>query len=509
MIIDDLQILITADGSGVESVLKKSLQTVTGTVNQINAQEVDWTTIFTRSVSPAIISGVASMFAFAISNAVNFQAALLTAGTAAGETSGQIAGIGQAALGLSTGVPASAQDLANAMLQLSAIFPNVNDQQRVAAAMAELSASGFGDLNDIVAAATEIFKQFGVETGDQAVQVLTDLMHAAEGAKESIPQLTQQFTPFSNELPGVNKTVDTFNGLISAFASEVRNLGAAGAAAIFQALGASSNNAVGPMELLGQSFSAIQKSLMEDGGLSAIQKTSETLLKMGPSASLIATNFGLSAQQVGQFQSNAAKLPQVVQDAKDIATNTQTIGQAYDQSDNALRRLTESWNALKALSIDFAKTNLDGWNALVTILDVVSGKISNSLQPSFNSFIQSLQGMAKKTGDALEPLGNFLLTQMNFNPKINELSAALTSAQVVNGQFQKSPLNSNQVLAIEQQAQGANLIPQLLDALTKGISGNNPSYNNIKQTFNLSGLTGQDLTGAAFSKMLYNAYQGY
>ena len=392
MLIDDLQILVTADGSGVEQVLNKTIQIVLGTVNKINSQEIDWTSIFTASVSPALISGVASAFAYAIGSAVSFQAGMVTSGTAAGETASQIGQIGNAALALSTTVPASAQDLANTMLQLSAIFSSTNDQQQVAAEMAQLSASGFGNLNDIVTLAVDIFKQFGVTTTDQATTVLTDLMHAAEGAKESIPALGNQFSSFSSLLPGIDKNISTFNGLISAFAGEVRTIGSSGAEKIFSALGSAANGSNPALTALFGGLENIRNSLQINGGLTTIEQVSQKLKDMGPEAALVASGFGLSAQQVAQFQINAKDLPKLTQNVKDIATNSQSIGTAFRQSDSDLRTLIETWNTFKDVSIHvgaFVIDGIKGWgvaiNDLFNTLDKLSAHISSNIKSTFTA----------------------------------------------------------------------------------------------------------------------------
>jgi len=383
-VIDNLQVLITADARGIDSVLKRTLQTVTGTVNQINKQEVDWTSIFTRSVSPAVIGAVASVFAFAISNAIQFQSALNQLGTAAGDNAAQIGQLGQSALGLSTVVPSSAQDIASAMAQVSGIFSDVNDQQAVVAAMAQLAASGFGSLGDIVGASVNIFKTWGVTTKDQAIAVLTQLMHGAETAKESIPALAAQFEQFSPSLIEAGANLSSFNGLISTFSSEIKNIGVKGTGEIFQSLSDSANNVVGPMELLGISIAKVRQSLLQDGGLSAITQTSQALAKMGPTANLVATAFGFSKDQIAAFDLNAQRLPQIAKDALATAQNSQTIGDAYKQSDSALRQLEISWNIFKASLIPIADILLKGINHWI------SGDWLNPVSDKIRSFFASM-----------------------------------------------------------------------------------------------------------------------
>lgn len=486
MAIDDLKILITGDASGIASAIKKSVNIVQGGVKEMNSQEVDWTGIFSRSVSPAIISGVASVFAFAISQSLSFQTAMAMTGTAAGESSAQIAQMSRSALDLSTTVPASAQDIAQAMAQVSAIFGKTADQQTVVAALAELSASGFGDLGDITTATTDIFKQFGVTTTDQAITVLTSLMHAAEAAKESIPALASQFSGFSSQLPGVNKNVGSFNNLIATFGAEVQNLGSAGAVQIFDALAHSANNAVGPMELLGTSFAKVQKSLLTDGGLSAIAATSQALLKMGPGASLVATQFGLSAQQVGQFQTNASKLPQIASDAKNIANNAQSITDAFNQANVGTNRLLTDWNKFKASFLDSSF-----WNGVA----------------KFGLFFaDSFVGAISQANDELDGLFNGLKNLATQDPALKQLAGALGPLGPSTGTGQ-SAFSANALQKIAGTAGNSSMIDSLVSALSTGIKQG--QYTSLVNTFHLNvpaGATG--LTAKAIAQQLYQQFQG-
>lgn len=515
-LLDTLLIKIDGDARGIQSVIRGAVTTATGAVNQINKQEVDWTSIFTRAVTPAIISGVASMFAYAIDQSLQFQQAMNETGTAAGENAGQIAQMGQSALTLSTQVPQSAQDIANAMVQLSAIFSNTADQQSVVAAMSELSASGFGSLNDIVSASTNIFKQFGVTTADQAVQVLTDLMHAAEGAKETIPALASQFSGFSDELPGANKTLTSFNGLISTFASEVANLGANGAQQIFAALASSSSSAAGPMEILGQSFGSIQRSLMTDGGLSAIMQASKTLADMGPDAALVATSFGLSATQVSQFQTNATKLSSVADTQKQIATNQQTITDAYNLSDSSLRDLQLDWAKFKAAATEagtaflpvakiFADIFVNGLTDAEAFFKTVTDGMGNLLSVFHGANISDALGGAFKDAEKLYELLNPIqtLAASAANSLTNTASSRLNSSLQSTG----VGFDMGTLARIDSTASQSGLIDSLMSALQTGGKGN--QYQQTISTFNLTlpqsanGWTPKDLATA-----LYNKFQG-
>lgn len=517
-LLDTLLIKIDGDARGIQSVIKSAVNTATGAVQTINKQEVDWTSIFTRSVTPAIIGGIASMFAYAIDQSLQFQQAMNETGTAAGQNSGQIAQMGQSALNLSTQVPESAQDIANAMAQVSAIFSGVADQQQVVAAMAELAASGFGSLNDITNASIGIFKQFGVTTSDQAIDVLTSLMHAAEGAKETIPALAEQFSGFSDQLPGTIKTLGTFNGLISTFASEVANLGANGATQIFQALAASSSSAAGPMEILGQSFGSIQKSLLTDGGLTAIMNASKTLDKMGPQAAMVATSFGLSAQQVSQFQTNAGKLDSVVQTQKQIATNEQTINAAYAQSNSQLRQLQLDWAKFKAIAVDAGTALLPVANLLANMFvtglsdakqffSTVTDGFGSMLSVFYgNNLKDAIGGAFKSAGALVDQLANQIPQQIGnglsgiFGGKdFNPINSALTGTGV--------GFSTGSLSRIDQTASESNMMDSLLSALQTGIKGG--QYTSLVNTFHLNVPAGSaGLTAKQIASQLYAQFQG-
>jgi hypothetical protein len=272
------------------------------------------------------------------------------------------------------------------------------------------------------------------------------------------------------------------------------------------------------MELLGTSFSAVQKSLIQDGGLTAIQNTSLALQKMGPGAALIATNFGLSATQVGQFQTNASKLPAVSADAKAIATNTQSIGDAYTQSNTALRALDLLWNTFKADAINagtiftplvtsFANaiTDMMGdagqfFNDLTNgianvIVDVSSGKLTSAFSDVFKTVGSAFQDLvitpAAQVGAALAN------------------ATGTTTAGALNSNLQATGVgfSSAALQKIDTQASNSGLTASLISALQTGIKSG--QYTTLNSTFNLNVPQGsQGLTSKQIAQQLYNMFQG-
>lgn len=516
---DELKILITGDTSGIKSSVKQAINIVQGGVKQMNAQEVDWTGIFSRAVSPAIISGVASVFAFAISQAMDFQTAMNQTGTAAGDSASQIAQLSQSALNLSTQVPQGAQDIANAMVQVSTVFgKNTQATSDITQAMGEL-ATVFGvNLNDVVSASIGLFKQWGVTTEDQAIQVLTSLMHSAQGAQEPITTLAQQFLDFSNQLPATVKNVGSFNSTVAAFGAEVKDLGSAGAEQIFSALAKAAQGAAPEMKAIGLSMASVTKSLLSDGGLSAIQQATDAIGRLGPNAVLVAQGMGLSAQQIVQFQTNAAHLPQVAIDAKDIATNTQTIQQAYDQSASSLRNLSLLWNHFLADAINvggiFSPLVGAFAGALNTMLGDADGffkNLTDGLGSVIYDFGSGKLGSAFK--DAINTAGG-AIHDLIVTPAA-QVGAALANATgtvnagALNSNLSATGLNfdSGTLGRLDKSASESGMVGSLINALQTGIKSG--QYTQLVNTFHLTVPAGsQGLTAKMIAQQLYNQFQG-
>ncbi len=448
-VIDTLTILIDADATGIDKVLKTTIQTVTGSVDKMNKEEVDWTSIFTRAVSPAIIGGIASMFAFAIAQSMQFQESMNTSGTAAGESSNQIAQTGQAALTMAGQTGESAQTIANAMELVSSVFGiNTDATNAVTQAMTQLSESGFGSLSDIVSSVIPLFQQFGVTTQSQAIDMLTSLMHGAEASKESISTLATQFGQFSPALVHAGADVNSFNGLIANLAGRIESIGSAGALASFQALADSANTPVGPMELLGQSLTKVQTSIVSGDVTGLIDTLSAKLKSMGNISTLVAGQMGLNTNQINLMVDSLKKLPATAADIKGVATNTQSITDAWNQSDSALREFSIDWQKLVAI--------------------VTSGALGNIFE-----------GIAKGIGKDLDAVSS-----------------------LVNGNALQSILGPNGLAIINKLAG--------IQSPVAPVSNNSSSSVSLKNTFNLSippGSNSQQI-GKQLATSLYQMFQG-
>ncbi len=485
-VIDTLQILVEADARGIDQVLKNVISTVTGTVNQINKQEVSWTEIFTRSVSPALIGGIASMFAFAIEQSVSFQQSMLKTGTAAGESTNQIAQTSIAALDLSKTIPQSAQDISNAMLQISAIFgKNTEATRTVAEAMGQLSSAGFGNLNDIVAASMDIFKQWGVTTSSSAVSVLTSLMHGAEAARESIPALSQQFSSISPPLIIAGMGLKDFNGVLSTFSATIKDIGGDQAKQMFESIATGASDASSPVAIFGGGVEAIRKSLKDNGGLDTIKKLSDVMsTRFGDNVGLIAKAFGFSAINVEGLILAGKKLPTLSSDSLEVARSTESIKEAWDKSRSSLDELTMAWNEFKANAIS------SGSIFLPFVTETVKG---------FDVIVQSAGILAKTISSATTDAVTGLMNLFN-SPTMSNLNTSLQKSGV-------SGMSPSVLSRIDKTASENGLIESLTSALSTGIKGG--QYSTLVNTFHLNVPAGsQGLTAKMIAQQLYNQFQG-
>ena len=493
-----------------------------GMVDQLNKQEVNWTSIFTRAVTPALISGVGSMIALSITQAMQFQQALNTTGTAAGASAAQIAQVGQAAVQMSTTVPASAQDIADSMFQVSKIFgTNTDAANEVTQAMTQLAGAGFGSLNDITQASMQIFRQWGITTSKDAIAALTALMHGAEGSGQSFTALTSQVSGFSDPLVAAGIKFDSFNKIVAAFSSDIVNVGDSGAVSIFDGLAQGADKANSPMAIIAGSTAAIKKSLVDDGGLSAIQKMSSVFSSQyGNNVGLIAEKMGLTDSAVAGIVNSGKDMPKILTDAADIGTKAETISEAYAKAGSVIRDLEVDFNKVRAaimpLGDDF-KPFVDMVGSFIataaTDFDTLFKGITDKLSDLFVDLgVGGKLNIGKAITDSLS-LVSTIFDKGIIQPAMQVINGAIgaVTGHSVNGlnnalEAANPSLTATKLAAIDGAAGSTAMQDSLLSALQTGIKGN--QYASLVSHFNLTVPAGSEgLTAKAIAAQLYTQFQ--
>lgn len=527
MPLEVLQILIEADAKGLENTIKGVINTATGAINTINSQEVDWTSIFTRTVSPAIISGVASMLAFAISQSLDFQQAMTTTGSAVGDTQQQIAQLSQQALGMSATVPQSGQDLANAMAQVGTVFGKGSQATYdIAQAMAQLSTVMGEPLSQVVTASMGLFKQWGVTTESGAIAALTDLMHGANATGLSIAAFASQFQQATSQLPAADKNIKSINGDMASFASLVLTVGSDQATSIFSSLASSAQSAGGPLEQVGIGFGAIQKAL-SSGNLVGLLSQAVAQIQKLPST---AASSILGSSSYAAFTNLGQQLPTFAADEKAVANNGESIKTAYDNSDTSLRKLMLDWNLFKADAIDVGTL----FTPLINAFADAAGALLKDFGDDITTITKDIEGghWGKLIVDELKIAAPFLENQIlgplssipqlinqafgggiisNAEHKIQGLFGSLFGSENsgLSNALSATGFNFNQsqINAIDTQAGSKDMINSLISAFSTGIKSG--QYTSLTNTFHLNVPAGsQGLTANMIAAQLYKQFQG-
>lgn len=198
MVIDELLVRIGGDAAGIEAVLKSALRNFTSTIDSINKESVDWTSIFTRLVSPGMISGFASMFAIAINQLVGFNNAVTdlsnvaapatnTLSNSINQTTGEVYQLAETA-GVSLGdATAAFNAFVKAGLDASAA-------QYAVIQSAGIARDTHQDLATVVGELSSLFRDWGVTTIPQVTDALTNLVNAAQKGQFSFDELVQTIT---------------------------------------------------------------------------------------------------------------------------------------------------------------------------------------------------------------------------------------------------------------------------------------------------------------------------
>jgi hypothetical protein len=487
--VDQLVIAITGDVSGIKGIVSQTVNIIKGGVGDMNKEEVDWTSIFTRAVSPAVVAGIASMFAFAIAQSVNMQQSLATSGASVGDTTQQVTQLGTASLSMSSQVGSSAGSIASAMTQVGTVFgQNSQATQDIVQTMSQLTDAGFGPLNDIVASSLQLFKDFGVTTGTDAVSMLTDLMHGAQASGESVSSLASQFEQYAPALRAAGAGVSSFNGLISAFAGNIQALGLPSAEAQFSALASSIDNPAGAFEILGTSVTAVSNAI-KNGDVNGLLDTVATrVANLGSVSQLVGQAFGFNSTSISAFIDKSSKLSEVDADVKNVRDNVGTITTAWNNADTAMLEFKKDWNILAA---DFTSSGLADW---FTQLAKSLGSLLNG------TFLTDLLPLLTTNGK-LPNSGFKVVTPATFTPSSSDAVQKILSGTGLG--FSANSLNS-----IDSTAVSSGLISSLVQALQSGGKGNSSSMSNIKSTFNLTLPSTGDVSASALAKALYNAFQG-
>lgn len=400
-VLDTLEILIEADSRGLETQLKKATSTITSFIDKMNSQEVNWESILAGSLDTAIIAGIASSFALAIEQTVQFQNSVLNMNNIAtpatqsfadsiNQIGGQAYQLAQSS-GQSLGDAAAAfETFSKAGLDSATATYAVNAASQIAFATGE-------KFSTVVDELSQLFKNWGVTTVPQATAAVTGLANAVQNGQFSFDELVNAITPQGPFLSAKTNITDVSVSL--AEMSDQTGVTKDTVLSVFGAISAGVKNKTADINLLVGDMSKYISSGPE-GMITAFQAIKDKLDQFGPEVSTtIGTSMGLSKQDVAEFSNTTDEEFKIASDAADyLLKHLKSLNDITDANTPEVAKLTKAWNDLVTTFDSFvlppaisALTSIfDGANeALKTMVKGISSFSSGS---GFAQFIADIAG---------------------------------------------------------------------------------------------------------------------
>lgn len=352
-VLEKLEIIFTGDSTQLESSIKTIVGLTTRGVQSINDQSVDWTSILSKSISPAIITGIASMFANAIVQYTRFQAAAMNLNDAGTQSTADFANsinsLGGTAYTLAQSAGASLGDTAAAFETFSKAGLDSGAAMQAVIASNNIALETGQSMGDVVKELTSLFSNWGVTTLPQVNAALDGLTNAVGQGQfgfqdlvstisdsgpllktsTNISQIAMDLQHMTNEAGQSQSSVQQmFSTFLDGFANTTSNLN------IFLGGMTSIKNALG------------------DGGLIPIFE------KITDKVGTFGANTGLAAQILGISATTAQIFGQVT----DVAYQ-----KAQKASEDALKSMSPWQQVLKDHESDVTKM-AKAWNNFTTIL---------------------------------------------------------------------------------------------------------------------------------------------
>jgi hypothetical protein len=389
--LDTLKILIEADSSGLETQLKKGLTTVSSFIDQMNSQQVDWENILAGALDTSIISGIASSFALAIEQTVNFQSSLLNLNNSAAGTA--------SALNSSTG------DITNSMVDLAgqtgaglgqataayeALFKQVSNTgaaSQLTGEIGEIAMETGTSLSTLMPQVITLFNQWGITTLPQAQSALQGLVESAATGKFSFQDLLSMISQEGPLLQGKTNVSDLAYQLEGL--SNISTLSTSTISQLFSTIAQQGANPLSNFSLLtGVSDNTLSGA---NGLVTAFQKLSGFIQSSGSAAQTFGNLTGLATPVVAQLGATSAisygQATVGIKQAQGAATDLQTY---LDNHLTAQDKFMQAWSGFSALLaqkigiplLDTLTSDLEEITALWTTLD----------KGGFTAFLKELGG---------------------------------------------------------------------------------------------------------------------
>lgn len=498
-VIDTIEVLIEADSKGLETQLKRATQTVQSFISEINEGTVNWKSVLTKTLSPALVTGIASTVALAITKALSIEGAIKDAGA---QSTSAFAAMGEkmtdTAVGISNSTGQAATDVASALALTSKYFKDSATATYVAEAASKLATAGFGDLQTIVQQLSYTLEQWGVTSESEARTAIDALVVGVREGKFSFGELTSEIGKAGVALRDSTSIDDAIANLVRLAAQTgfTKDTALETFHAITQAVLEPKTN----MIAIGTGFGDIAKAVKESGIVGAIGLFESKIRDTKLVTVELASQIGLSASAVKSFATTSSA------DFIKLKTDVDTLKQSFAGGLN--RTLADSISTTDTLSMSWNKLT----NALASFLEK-SGALSivkatiNSLSGSLNLLGDNFSKIGSIASDSFgqvaEVFGN-VITGGLVTPTKQILDAVNQAKNTSTLQSLLPKLNQDQLQSFINKGSAGGLSVQ---DLVKDVQGN---YNNqFLSTFNINSTEGKErLTAEQIANKLYGLFQG-
>lgn len=402
MLLDTLEILIEADATGLTTQLNRASDNILGFVNKMNAQEVDWTSILSKTISPAIITGIAATFAEAIISATTFQNSMVTASENSQNAFGQNAGaLSDSVLGISDATGQAAGDVAQNLGKLIQLFGN--DTPTALAAMqgaSQLATITGMSLGDVVNLLIPIFDNWGINTVPGVTSAIDDLFEASKTGKIGFGDLAQAAADSGVALRDKTNIKDTVFQLEQM--SNQAGMTAQGTLNSFKQITTGLQDPLSNLSILSGGFSKLSSDINAEGIVGAFADVKKVVGDTGSAVgATLGKQMGLTLDSINQIQALAPGAFKAVADgAKEAEANEKSLNDEMDQSMTLTKELGILWNvifnALGKLNLDIGTfiQKLAGANSLGQITDLLAGNLQYQTTPAVAPGQQTYPGFS-------------------------------------------------------------------------------------------------------------------
>jgi hypothetical protein len=498
--IEALQILITADASGIEGVLKSASSDITSFVQKASSKGIDWQKIMSTSAMTFAATSAGALFATMIARTMQFQAALIGASTDASNTFGDNStAMGASAMNIANTTGQSTDAIAGSLAQTVTHFGDVATGMMITQKAAQAASLGFGDLNKNTQQISDIMKNDMVTSADE---VSTKMDQIFVASKESNLSLGEFLTILDNLGPSISAI--PFDGLVSSLAAFSKQTGVTGEIAqdVFTKIAewiALPNSEATIMETA--TIPGLYRAIQNKDPITALQLIEGEMRKGGIAATTLAQNTGISTNSLivmgNQGSASTKQLSAGFQQVKkDVEDASGAMDSYVNNNVSDTKQLEKAWQSIQNLLVSIANSPFmaDIEKHIGEMADVLSEVVQGVNLPT------ALQDVIGKATGLTQ--GQMQASQINDSMQFlqNKLSSAGMTAKESAMVLSKAEQGPNKI-------ENINELVQALSSGTKGMTSTQTA--NLYSTFNITAPEGGGTqTADDIVKALVRAFNG-